>query len=180
MNDIIFNRTKGGLARTLPNEDHISGLVFPFDQPTSWTTTKVRQFKSLAQIEAADITEFDIIFGLTHYQAKEFFRNQPNGTLWLAFNPTSNDQLATATSGKVRQWGFYGTTSGLSQVQPVLDALTALKAPAVAVFGVQQSSTTLATAGVNSIFSPLVVISVLVSGLPSAIVHLLYLSTSFK
>lgn len=145
MNNITFNKQKGGLARTLPNEDHVSGFIFPFAQPGSWTTN-IREFKSIQQVEAAGITEFDIIFGLTHYHAKEFFREQPNGSLFLAFNPASNNEIRNKTNGRVRQWGTYGTTLGLPQIQPFLDDMSTLyNAPAVAIFGIQQPTVTLST-----------------------------------
>jgi hypothetical protein len=139
MNQITFNKQKGGLARTLANEDHVSGIIVPFDAPASWATN-IREFKSIQQVEAAEILEYDLVFGLVHYHAQEFFRKQPNGNLFLAFAPESGNEVRNKTAGRVRQWALWGTEAGMETAQTFMDALEALYAPALMVFGIQQAT----------------------------------------
>lgn len=60
LGDIVFVKGEGGLGRPLAGEDYISSLIFYTDNghlPSGWTTTaRIRQLFSVAEAEAAGIT----------------------------------------------------------------------------------------------------------------------------
>lgn len=144
MNKVTYFKQKGGLARTLPNEDHVSGLQFPFAPPPTWGSN-ILEFRSIAQVEASNITAFDILFGIAHYHASEFFRLQPNGYLYLIFNPTSTNEIRNKTLGKLRQLGIYGTIAEYATSQAALNDLALLDAPCEAIFGIQETGVVLSS-----------------------------------
>jgi hypothetical protein len=136
LNNINFQLGQDGLGRLPANEDHVSALVFDQAQPAFWGTDKMKEFRSLRQVQQSGIAEYDPTFGLVHYQAKEFFRQNPNATLWVAFD-VSAFEIKNFSQGKIRQIGIeYPLTLGnINGMQTVCESLRAEKAPCIAIMG---------------------------------------------
>lgn len=90
LNDIKFIKGQGGLGRTLPNEDHKSGIIFlrsyagsPPDKP--FTTEKIT---SIEDAIGKGLTE--ALYPEEYYQLKEFFRMQPDSALYVHFGAAEN------------------------------------------------------------------------------------------
>ncbi len=111
MNDIIFQKQNGGMGRTAPNADPVTGLLMALGAGVAATLTKfertgagtaqiavakLRFFEQLAnQFEIAETLPTDLPEGAAlsdvqkqHnaivYHVREFFRLSPAGTLFLA------------------------------------------------------------------------------------------------
>jgi len=120
MNDIIFEKQQGGLARPLAGEDHISGLLFyAATKPSNWGADNVRQVTSLPAAEELGIIKGSAVFGVMHYHISEFFRINPGATVYVGiFTPPVSPDVYTYseietmqrfTNGKLRQVGVYLT-----------------------------------------------------------------------
>lgn len=132
-----FTLTQGGLARSLPNEDHVSCLLFEFSQPTSWGGSQIRTFRNLQQVEAADILATDPLFAEVHYHVSEFFRINPNAHLWIAFSTLDAEDIISASAGKIRQYGIsrsYSLTN-CNSLGDFANSLAELDASAVVLMG---------------------------------------------
>lgn len=150
-NDVKFNLGDGGLGIQLPNEDHVSGLIFGYiGKPGSWPN-EIRSFRSVKALEAAGILDYDPLYGFVHYQVEEYFRQQPNGEIYIGFNTAfDKDIMFQQTDGRVRQWGFFGGLTYAASVQTIMEGLFDLHAPAVAVVGY---TPTLNTASIDDLFT---------------------------
>lgn len=108
---IVFNKTDGNLSIKLPNEDHISGLLF-FGQaaPSEFGDDFYKQFFSVKEAEAVGILA-DNAYKVVHYHISEYFRLNPQSELWvgllLATTTVDNPILAfqNAADGRMRQLG---------------------------------------------------------------------------
>ena len=129
LNDIVINKTTGGLGRRQPNEDNISGLITTGIAVSGGVQLDtVYNLKSVADAEALKIdTAYDATSGnkmLLYHHITEFFRMNPNGELYLlvvAQEVTATDvllsdlvdktnanyakKLLVEANGKIRQLG---------------------------------------------------------------------------
>ncbi|PDS26472.1 DUF2586 family protein [Flavobacterium branchiophilum] len=105
MNTVVFNRQGGGLARRLPGEDHISGLVV-YGQPNLNKTLLIET----EQLEGLGITA--ITHPVLHYHISEYFRVNPGAKLYVVSSLLNNaqfnevKQLQQFAEGKIRQIGI--------------------------------------------------------------------------
>ena len=121
LNDVTFIKGKGGLGRPLAGEDHISGLVFYLTDanlPSGFLTTdRIKQVFSISDAETLGITEGSATNGVLWYHINEFFRNAPQGQLFIGiYDSVSIDYSVIETvqnfsEGKIRQIGVYDLTT---------------------------------------------------------------------
>ena len=131
---IVFNKTNGNLATKLTSEDHKSGLLF-FGQtaPTEFGGVAYKQFFSVKEAEAAGITaDTDNDYRLVHYHIAEYFRINPQSTLWVGLLATPNTvenpilEFQNFTDGELRQLGvMYPSDTLITDLVPTLQALHA-------------------------------------------------------
>lgn len=157
INSVTFEKTQGGLARTAPGEDHISGMLFFGDYPSSGAmsaTKPITQLFSLKEAEAKGILDTEDATKALHYQIAEFFRVNPTGVLWLGLYKdadTTTDgggnvrwtfnevkAIQSAASGKIRQIGVYSPESFnegyVSTLQSRAEELAATYQPTVLLY----------------------------------------------
>ncbi len=111
---VVFNKTNGNLATRLTSEDHISGLLFFGEAaPTEFDGANYKQFFSVKEAEAAGITdEANNAYRLVHYHIAEYFRVNPQSTLWVGLldTPTTVENpildFQNFTDGQLRQLGI--------------------------------------------------------------------------
>jgi len=153
MNDITFVKGEGGLARTLPGEDHYSGLLyyalFASVMPDGWTDGENKQITGVSDLEAKHVLETTEGFEVLHYHVREFFRINPNGVLWVqikklatgdvAPNFTQLTNLVNYSLGKVRQVGIYCpvifNADFVTDIQVVIDGLVTEHKPLSVLLG---------------------------------------------
>ncbi|MDR0872171.1 MAG: DUF2586 domain-containing protein [Prevotellaceae bacterium] len=147
LNDIVFQKQNGGMGRTAPNEDPISGLIIAangklaalpatLDPVNGLGIVKISFYEQLAQTyeigaikEPAD--DADYAANAIDYYVREFFRMSPTGTLYLAVKLTgevSGDDVKTLqnyTEGKIRQIGIL--TASAANIAAYQSAATALE-----------------------------------------------------
>ena len=135
MNDIIFEKQQGGLARPLPGEDHISALLFySTTKPTGWATLAVRQVTSIEHAVTLGIAKGSVNYGVMYYHIAEFFRINPGGTLYVGIYTAPGTMtfaevktIQRYTEGKIRQIGVFLTTafsgSDVTLLQGISDTL---------------------------------------------------------
>lgn len=145
INKIEFNIQKGGLKIPLPNEDHVSAMLFPdINAPVGFGTgVKGLEFGSIEQIETTGITETDPIYGIVHYHAKEFFRLAPNAKLFLVFDLDDPDDFMGITNGRVRMIGMQtdALTSDLANLQTLCTDLANRQSPCIGILGLTKETT---------------------------------------
>ncbi|HQL70890.1 MAG TPA: DUF2586 family protein, partial [Bacteroidales bacterium] len=144
MNGITFVKGQGGVPKTLPGEDHYSGLVayvLEADLPSGFSTTaRIKSFSSIVAAETAGIvsTSTDWIIKVLHYHISEFFKIAPSGILYVGlFEPaattydyTEVKTLQNYAEGKLRQIAVYnpnvnvgaGVVTALQTVATTLDS----------------------------------------------------------
>ena len=105
MNTVIFNRQGGGLAKSLPGEDHVSGLVV-YGQP-NLNKTLLIEVDDLDNMGVTAITH-----PVLHYHVSEYFRLNPGSKLYVV-SQLLNDgnfievkQLQQFAEAKLRQLGI--------------------------------------------------------------------------
>lgn len=127
--DITFVKGQGGLARTSPGQDHISGLVFYNDTLPSGFAADARE-KQVFTIQEAESLGITVdTHPVEHYHIDEFFRANPGGALWIGIYEVpvgAHDyaeilDLQEAAQGSIRQIGVY------SQVDFATSLVTALQ-----------------------------------------------------
>jgi hypothetical protein len=160
--DITFTKGQGGLARALPGEDHISGMVFfSATAPSGMALDTVQVVYSLADAVALGITTSVAALAVANYHISEFFRLCPGATLYVGVftTPASTydwSQLTTIqkqyANGKIRQCFVYAPalTFALAQVtaiDTVTDALETAHMPMTVLYqpNINQTVTTLNT-----------------------------------
>ncbi|MEZ5195111.1 MAG: hypothetical protein R2764_01530 [Bacteroidales bacterium] len=87
MKNITFTKGSGGLARSLPGEDHYSGLLYYALYGTTplsgWSFGTTKLITSLESLESNNVLETTSGFEILHYHVKEFFRINPKGILYV-------------------------------------------------------------------------------------------------
>ncbi len=157
MNQITFTKGQGQVPKSLPGEDHISGLVAYIadaDLPDGFETTA--RIKSYSKLESAEddgivATSAKWLIKALHYHISEFFRINPNGILYVGlFTPESGETptydyaevttLQNAAEGKLRQIAVYNPVvdvdaGEITALQAIATALEAQYKPCVLVLG---------------------------------------------
>lgn len=123
MNKVTIQRQNGGVPKSLPGEDHISGLMcYGFDvYPSGFSATS--QFKAISTIEAAEaagITANNASWFIKalHYHLSEIFRINPAISLYVGISTAVVTTMTFAelkslqvfASGKLRQIGVFAPT----------------------------------------------------------------------
>lgn len=142
LNDIIFIKGQGGLARVAGDTDYVSGLLI-YDEKfldtasfitngiTTFTNTnRIIAFDRMADVTATGLSETNVLAKEYWYQIKEYFRVNPNGKLFVGlYNDTTKLGSPTALTfeqiytmqvfaeGEIRQIGVYNTKSDYSTAQ---------------------------------------------------------------
>lgn len=162
-------RGKGGLGRPLPNNDHISGLLFYNDTlPSGFgASDRIKVIYSLEQAVDLGIAEDGANTKLEYYQIKQFFRMQPNGKLYVGIydvpaTPASHDfaeveLIQNFATGEIRQLGIVFDvsdlvtmgTAGLSALQTKITALKTANKPLNAIIGFDDSGLANASAYID-------------------------------
>ena len=162
---ISFVRGAGGLGRPLPNNDHISALLFFNDTlPTGFTTTdRTKAVFSLEQAETMGIIEGSTNHAVEHYQIKTFFDQNPAGKLWVSIQvltAMTTDfgeimEIQSIANGEIRQIGIVdlsgttlvriGTNDVHDLIQTQINALKLIDQPIQCLIGFDDSGLTDAT-----------------------------------
>ena len=164
LNNISFVKTNGGMARPSASEDPISGLVFQglglsningFDDVRLDTTNNPATVKSYAtklqyveQLAGLGIVHTDApangtltatqqAMNTVYYHVSEFFRMNPEGTLYLmlkasnlAVEPADIEDLQNYAGGRLRQVGVFNSTLlAAATLKTTLDSLDAQNMP---------------------------------------------------
>lgn len=123
MNKVTIQRQNGGVPKSLPGEDHISGLMcYGFDAyPSGFSATS--QFMAISTIEAAEaagITANNASWFIKtlHYHLSEIFRINPAISLYVGISTAEVTTMTFAelkslqvfASGKLRQIGVFAPT----------------------------------------------------------------------
>ena len=157
LNDIKFIKGQGGLGRTLPNEDHKSGIVFLRSYPAGGSAPAVPftydKVTSIADAESKGITETS--YPEEHYQIKEFFRIQPDSILHVMFGASedANYDFAEVTTlqnnadGELRQiavmtYSAFALTN-VPKIQVVAETLEAAHKPVSIIYAADLTGMTL-------------------------------------
>jgi len=146
MNTVTFNRQGGGLAKRLPGEDHISGLIV-YGQ-TNIAKTLLTEVEGLATIGVTTVTH-----PVVHYHVSEYFRVNPGSKLYLTASLLNDGefvaikQLQQFAEAKIRQIGivdlltvFADLTETSDTIKDVLDELAGLNMPVELIYSMHQIS----------------------------------------
>lgn len=135
MNGITFVKGQGGVPKSLPGEDHISGLlIYSSDMPAAdddvaggfSTTNRIINIGTIEQAEALGIKPYDAKatgqkFDLValHYHLAQAFRVNPGINLYVGIFPVSADfaeikQMQEFAEGSIRQIGIYAPGKKIS------------------------------------------------------------------
>ncbi len=151
-NDVTFERINGGLARQLPSEDHISGLIFfGVPLPVGFGTDKIKRLTCTEDAEQLGIAAGSVDYKVVHYMVSEFYRKAPGAILFLGLFPTPGTwnfnelwQMKQFSKGKTRQYGVYVTkafaTADVEAIQLVCDKLRKEHAPASVLYAADFSA----------------------------------------
>lgn len=141
MNDITFIKGQGGLARALPAEDHISGILYyaasDAELPTDWDDGETKLVTDIYDLEAKNVLATTADFESLHYHVREYFRITPGAGLYVCIkllpaedgDPdfTEITDMQAYAEGKIRQVGVYApvatTTTFISAIQAILEDL---------------------------------------------------------
>ena len=130
MQTLTIKRENGNIAKSLPGQDHISGLLFLVADaesiPAEFETTRFRPCSSEKSMDDLGLTTTDQ-FG---YHVYEALRTCPGITLWVGFAVRTQDMKAVgdmqrAAGGNIRQIGVLDSANEISQ-----QTVTALQAQA--------------------------------------------------
>lgn len=159
---ISFVRGAGGLGRPLPNNDHISALLFFNDTlPSGFTTTdRTKAVFSLEQAETMGIIEGSTDHAVEHYQIKSFFERNPAGKLWVSIQVLTLmttdfveiSEIQSIANGEIRQMGIVdlsdttlvriGTDDVHDTIQTQITALKSIDQPLSVLIGFDDSGLT--------------------------------------
>lgn len=159
---IEFVRGKGGLGRPLPNNDHISALLFFNDTlPSGFgANDRVKAVFSLENAETLGIVEGSADHAVEHYTIKTFFDQNPRGKLWVGiYDLTANAddfdeivQMQSIANGEIRQFGIVDLTESSvvrigvddvhTKIQTKVNALKAIDQPCSVLIGFEDSGMT--------------------------------------
>ena len=142
MNTVSFNRQEGGLAKRLPGEDHISGLVV-YGQPNVAKTLLI-EVEGLASIGVTPTSH-----PVLHYHVSEYFRVNPGSKLYLVSLAVNDGQfvaikqLQQFAEAKIRQIGivdlltpFVDLSTASTTIKGTLNELANLNMPLQAVYSI--------------------------------------------
>lgn len=142
MNTVSFNRQEGGLAKRLPGEDHISGLVV-YGQPNVAKTLLI-EVEGLASIGVTPTSH-----PVLHYHVSEYFRVNPGSKLYLVSLAVNDGQfvaikqLQQFAEAKIRQIGivdlltpFVDLSTASTTIKETLNELANLNMPLQAVYSI--------------------------------------------
>ena len=123
MNNLKIERQNGNVPKTLPGQDHVSGMLFyvaEADIPTGFATDHVQAVSTIDKAEALGIKSDDEKWAVKvmHYQLSEVFRINPAITLYVGVfaKPQTHTFAEVATmqnyaEGAIRQLAVWdGTT----------------------------------------------------------------------
>ncbi|MDY3547355.1 DUF2586 family protein [Riemerella anatipestifer] len=125
MNGVRFIRENGGLGRTLPGEDHISGLIVYGE-----TAVEKRLIISVDELADAGITTTNN--PVLHYHVSEFFRVNEGAKLYVQAVATSDGNFTEAkvlqnfAQGTIRQMAICDYKTAMSGLQNALSKLNAI------------------------------------------------------
>ncbi|MDR1984981.1 MAG: DUF2586 domain-containing protein [Prevotellaceae bacterium] len=140
MNKLTVTRTNGNVPKSLPGEDHISGLLIYSDSNLPAGFSNTDRIKAISTIETAEglgITsaEHPVIYNLL----KDIFRINPGISLYAGIFETSADFAEVKTmqnfaEGRLRQIGVYNadveiTAANVTALQAVATQLEAEDTP---------------------------------------------------
>ena len=120
MNKITFIEGASGLGAPLPGQDYISGYAHytTASLPVGFTVSQVQEIFSVANLESLGVTASNNDYGVIHYNVSEYFRQQPQGQLYVGIFTTNSggsyNELTTVQSqagGSIRQMLVYDTVS---------------------------------------------------------------------
>lgn len=148
----------------LPGKDHVMGLAVWRDitggglaDPLSASGgSHIARYESLQELEDAGVDSTTTDYKDVHYHVKEFFRQNPQGVLWLGvFDSTTPnggspaytelETMQTQAGGEIRGFGVYAVSAGsaatsltfataeLNDIQSVLDTLASNHQPCFAI-----------------------------------------------
>ena len=138
---LTIERQNGNIPKSLPGEDHITGLVFYMaaaDIPTSFRTERVQPLSTIDAAEAAGIVEYTIgkdesgkevrtpapwSVRVLHYQLAEIYRINPGVSLYVGVfeKPEGTQTFAELktvqnfASGRIRQMGVWSGDRALTE-----------------------------------------------------------------
>ena len=140
LSKVTINVGSGGLGRRALNLDKISGLLFyNAVLPSGFgTSDRVKKVYSLEQAEALGIAEGSVNHDFEHYQIDEYFRQNPEGELWIgifavpggAYDFAEITSMINIANGEIRQLGVcanaltYAATQ-CATIQALVDLLDA-------------------------------------------------------
>lgn len=115
---ILIRYLQGNAVYPLPNEDHISCLIFIGQAlPNSFTANSngfsgVKLYKSILQVQADGIIASDPLTAMMWYHCDVFFQKAPSAHLYFMISqlPANNNYIAyvqAQTNGKIRQVGVH-------------------------------------------------------------------------
>ena len=118
LSKVTFTRTDGNLGTALTGLDHISGLLFDTTSaPGTTSLGDVYQIFSVKEAEAIGVLPYkagETVYmdGLPHLHISEYFRLNPNGTLYIMFDDCSSNWDAISVmqnfaQGSLRQIGIW-------------------------------------------------------------------------
>jgi hypothetical protein len=140
MQDVTFTKSNGNLARVIPGEDHISGIMYLTPNgtalPAGFGSDEIKQITDIYDAEAKGITSSATAYKVLHYHISEFFRINPSATLYVQIvaepaqgSPDFEEikELQAFADGKIRQVGVWTdntfATTQVTLLQGVADDL---------------------------------------------------------
>lgn len=152
---ISFVRGAGGLGRPLPNNDHVSGLMFFNDNlPSGFSANeRIKTIFSVEQAETLGIIEGSTNHAVEYYQIKTFFDQNPRGKLYVgifaltanAYDFTEIEAMQQFANGEIRQIGIVDlsdssknkiqTDNAHDAIQTVVNGLKAVDMPLSVLIG---------------------------------------------
>ena len=152
MNKLTINRQNGNIPKSLPGEDHVSGILFYIPSssiPSGWNSSHVKTVSTIDRAESLGIEDVDadedVYVAMMHYHLKELFRVNPGIELYVGIFPNTGNASTFAevktmqnfANGRIRQIGIWDgsrevSSTAIQTLQTVCDALDAENAPLVA------------------------------------------------
>lgn len=146
MNSLEIKRQNGNIPKSLPGQDHVSGMIFyvnEADIPESFKTDPVQAVSVIDTAEALGITSDAKSWAVKvmHYHLSEAFRINDGITLYVGIftKPAAHTfaELATVQNyadGAIRQFGIWDgltelTAENVTALQSQADALDSNNAP---------------------------------------------------
>lgn len=144
MAGIIINRGNGGLGRTLPELDYVSGFItYNDNKPVTYASGSTKAYNNMIEVEADGIVKDSIEYSYEWMHLDEYFRTQPNGKVYTHFAPASGSlphnyqeviDIQKDAKGEIRNLGILATntplaTTELDKVQVHCDTLEEAKTP---------------------------------------------------